>query len=198
MTSLLLTYIPIIESMHVYLNGIEMQIGTDWEYDEPGNRVITLTPMDERSDDKLECRYAHRGTVLTYDRPIVIGTPWGYLESFSGTRVVYFRLEGRDRVPVGYDTNIIVGFEESFSGPGSTDVVPGGYAVVCTDQGYADNIYRMGITRPYTEPGEAPFTKIHVFVGEWYSSLYIAADNSPATIFYDGDAGSPPPTSYQG
>lgn len=53
-----LTYIPLPGSHHVYLNGIEMQEGVDWN--EIGGTLTFLPPMGERSGDLVEVLYAHQ------------------------------------------------------------------------------------------------------------------------------------------
>lgn len=198
-TRLQLAYVPITYSEHVYLNGVE-QPRSDWTLDAFSR--VTIDSTLTVTGDRLECRYAHMYQAhapVTYTSPTVVGVPWGYLNGFSGTRTCYFRLEGIEFAGAGVDQTLVnCQMGQSFGGPGSFDNTPGSYAVVCTDQGYADNIYRHSITRPYTEPGEAPFTEINVFLGDWYHGPNTQALPTPVPIAYHGDAGSPPPTSYQG
>lgn len=83
-TSLRLSYIPIPESEHVYLNGVEMRRNIDWSID--GSGLITcLSPMDERSSDKLECRYAHKGLRLL---SLPQGTVWKYRQGLGTSNAV--------------------------------------------------------------------------------------------------------------
>lgn len=85
MTNLPLSFIPLApkESLHVYLNGIHQQQDVDWSYDATFNRVTTLSPMDVRSGDRLEARYAHQG-VFQDDLPGTYVTR-NYGGSFSNT-----------------------------------------------------------------------------------------------------------------
>lgn len=61
MTTLALTYVPIIESLHVYHNGVEAHRNT-WTFDAAENAVVTAG-MGEITGDRLEARYAHYGQV---------------------------------------------------------------------------------------------------------------------------------------
>lgn len=63
-TTLALKFIPIPNSMHVYLNGLEQYENTDWTYNDAINCIVTTGTMEEQADDFLECRYAHRGDAL--------------------------------------------------------------------------------------------------------------------------------------
>ncbi|MCY7286665.1 MAG: hypothetical protein LH624_00030 [Cryobacterium sp.] len=60
MTTLHLSYVPVEASMHVYLNGLEVQRG-QWTFNVATNSVVSAAGMEEASGDKLECRYAHSG-----------------------------------------------------------------------------------------------------------------------------------------
>jgi hypothetical protein len=72
-TSLKLTYVPIEESMHVYLNGLEAQRG-DWTYNPVNNKVVGAAGLGELTGDKLECRYAHKGVVPPIIPPVFVGS----------------------------------------------------------------------------------------------------------------------------
>lgn len=69
MTSLPLAYKPIIDSMHVYLNGSEVERGL-WTYNSVTNKVDSAAAMGEVSGDKFECRYAHQGVAVSVLAPV--------------------------------------------------------------------------------------------------------------------------------
>jgi hypothetical protein len=85
MTALTLTYVPILESIHVYLNGVEQYQPDDWTYNSVSNRIDVETPMDARSDDLLECRYAYREPRIS--NPEVIANQHG--DFATGTWTLY-------------------------------------------------------------------------------------------------------------
>lgn len=106
-TSLRLTYIPIPESEHVYLNGVEMRRDIDWSIDGAG-LITCLSPMDERSADKLECRYAHKG--LTHEIEL------GNLASNSGSSPVTMTFSS----PPAAGASVIMKYQAAFSGASGT------------------------------------------------------------------------------
>lgn len=59
MVSLPLRFVPIVPSLHVYLNSIEQYETTDWTFNPATNKIDVLSAMDARSGDLLETRYAH-------------------------------------------------------------------------------------------------------------------------------------------
>jgi hypothetical protein len=65
MVSLPLSYVPIHESLHVYLNGVEQYEPLDWTYNTTTNSIDSSAPMEPVSGDLLECRYAHQSESRT-------------------------------------------------------------------------------------------------------------------------------------
>lgn len=65
MTRLVLNFVPISGSEHVYLNGLELD--RDLWTIEPEGAVITLVGAGELPGDRLECRYAHLGQDSSFD-----------------------------------------------------------------------------------------------------------------------------------
>lgn len=54
-----LSHVPVSNSLHVYLNGIEQREGVDWHYATSPPRVVFVTAADVRSSDLLEAQYAY-------------------------------------------------------------------------------------------------------------------------------------------
>lgn len=65
MATLSLSYIPIANSEHVYLNGVEVD-RDDFIYNAGSN---SITVASAQSTDRLECRYAHNGLVAEITGP---------------------------------------------------------------------------------------------------------------------------------
>lgn len=77
-TSLTLTAIPTANSLHLYLNGLELDEGTD--YTLSGNTVTVLAAAETTAGDVLEARYAYDGVVVTTLATLVdfAATGWKY------------------------------------------------------------------------------------------------------------------------
>lgn len=76
---LTLTYLPIDYSVHVYLNGLEQLLGTDWTITD--QTVSVLTAMGAVSGDKIDCLYAYASALpavpdddSTVDAPVPLDT----------------------------------------------------------------------------------------------------------------------------
>lgn len=59
MSKLVLSHVPILESLHVYLNGVEMEAGVDWSLLSSPPRIDLLSPAALKSADLVEARYAY-------------------------------------------------------------------------------------------------------------------------------------------
>lgn len=112
MTTMRLSYVPIPESHHVYLNGREQQEGVDWTDD--GTGLLTfLGPMAERSGDKIEVLYAHQGLIeplppATFPRTASVGE-----EQFFTHVITY-----PTAPPAGY--SIMLAYRPKFGGATSS------------------------------------------------------------------------------
>jgi hypothetical protein len=71
-----LTYLPVENSEHVYLRGVEQEEGVDWTRD--GETISLLSAMDPRTGDVFEVRYAYRfGAPVTPIEPLPLNVPYG-------------------------------------------------------------------------------------------------------------------------
>lgn len=59
MDDMALSHVPVLESLHIYLNGVEQHADTDWQLLTAPPRLKLLAAMDVRAGDLLEARYAY-------------------------------------------------------------------------------------------------------------------------------------------
>lgn len=186
-----MTFVPLPFWPHCWIgNGTMQRLGKDFTVS--GKLLVPTAEMNlEPITEELWVGYDYLfGEVpdgdYEYDGAIILGTPWGVVD---GSHVAWYRMGG---VPVGATVHTV--FSESFDGPGTWQEAPGGVAILANSVGapygnaaYASDIYLDALTRPYYEPGEAPFTFIDVYVNG------IQARNSPAPVNVQP---GPPPTNY--
>lgn len=107
------TYVPIPGSHHVYLNGLEMQEGVDWNDD--GTGLITVeTAGDPKSGDLLEIRYAHYGEATVVPPAEVVHSafsdalnptltlPGGVVEAGDTLFLTCMQVNGTQTGPAGF------------------------------------------------------------------------------------------------
>lgn len=205
-TTLVLTYVPTMESLHVYLNGIEQYEDADWVYNDGSAGglvgVKTLTPMDVRSTDLLEARYAHRFETPPapfWTSPTIVGTPYvNWIAGINGGhRSIYVRLEGLlpGRNPPYYNLQSTPGASGTWDGNGGAGNL--GIAVFGAN-GTASNILWEDVVKPWYGAGEYAPTGIRVDITT--PNLTLFSDQIQWGVGATGNplGYGPPPPGWQG
>jgi hypothetical protein len=175
-TTLTLSHIPISESEHVYLNGVELH-RSDWTYDSVTNAISTV--VTGVSGDRLECRYAHNGDAGPHlDPPAVLASQWG--QGTTSTAAPFS----------GLSPAAVVGariFAVVCNNNGNTPTTPSGYTVAAA---VSVGTWRLTVFTKVATGGE---TSVSVTIpgsaGAWDIVMVTFEESSIGTPVSASDAG---------